>query len=421
MGTRLTERQRIALILARVFPGKGDAPNHFGDLLSGYADSGIGPPHLVSEIETCDEGKLWSCVWEAMLYRHFRSHGYDPKGSVKGKKQYGPDFRIEHEGQTIWIEAVVPAPVGIPLDYLEPPRPGGEVRARKKPDVERVLRCTSAIADKRRKFETYQAEGLITATDCTVIALNICRLSDWDFEGTGISQWPLSVEAVFPVGPLVAFMTRDGKFDGPVQNVHRFSVQKAGGQQIETAAFLNPTFANISAVIQAHQKDTYRRSLSLATIHNPLASVQLSNGLLGADKEFVAKAQGDEYQLRDIRFEARIRERVDSLRRRFREREDQLVRLFLGAESAGYVGHQNKCHENVRRWCFIREHFRHTPVRGWLISGGCVLDKHSVVDIGDGDLVDVTPMPDDARRTFLVHDGTEDEFCAMPNQIILLR
>ena len=68
----------------------------------------------------------------------------------------------------------------------------------------------------------------------------------------------------------------------------------------------------------------------------------------------------------------------------------------------------------------MRDHYTHVRARGWLISGDVVLDKHSVVHIG-GELIEVTPMPDDAHRTFLPHDGTEDEFIRMPNQIILTR
>jgi hypothetical protein len=45
-------------------------------LLSQYAAWGLGPPHLIAEIETENEGKLWSYIWEAMLYRHLRSAGY---------------------------------------------------------------------------------------------------------------------------------------------------------------------------------------------------------------------------------------------------------------------------------------------------------------------------------------------------------
>jgi len=412
-------KRRIETVLRQAFPNNEIAPRHFGELLVEYAESGVGPPNLVNEIETGGERALWSFAWEAMLCRHLRTQGYEPKGTAK--RTGGPDFRIEHAGRTIWIEAVVPAPEDVPADYLEPP-PAGKFRLRSKPDAERVLRCMSVIADKRYKVDGYLAKGIIGAADCVIIAVNICRLSDLDPDGNGITRMPLSMEAVFPIGPLVVPISSDGKIDGPMQNAPRFAVRKASGEPIKTTAFLDPAFVNISAVIQAHQKDMHERDLVLATIHNPLALNPLPTGLLGAQKEFVALAHGDDYQLRDVRLEARLQELTESLTRRFLAREDRIVRPVTAAEAGDFVGERNKCKENVNNWCFIREHFQHVPVRGWLISGDCVLDKHSVVDIGGGELVDVTPMPEDgARLTFLPHDGNEDEFAAMPNQLILAR
>jgi hypothetical protein len=195
-------RSRIAVVLDGRFPNNKIASSHFGQLLAEYVEADIGPPHFVDELETGEEGKLWSCVWEAMLYRHLRSQGYVPIGVTKRTGQDGPDFRVDHAGRTIWIEAVVPGPNGIPANYLESSVPGGEIRAKRKPNDERVLRCASVIRDKRLKLDEHRAKGIIGANDCTVIAVNICRLSDWDPDGNGISQYPLSMEAVFPVGPL---------------------------------------------------------------------------------------------------------------------------------------------------------------------------------------------------------------------------
>ena len=189
---------RIAAVLDGRFPNNEIALNHFGQLLIEYAEGDIGPPHLINELETGDEGKFWSCIWEAMLYRHLRGQDYKLIGVTKRTGQHGPDFRVEHAVQTIRIEAVVPAPHGIPAGYLESPVPARETRAKKKPDVERVLRCTSVIGDKRRKLDKYRAMGIIGANDCAVIAVNVCRLSDWDADGNGVSRYPLSMEAVFP-------------------------------------------------------------------------------------------------------------------------------------------------------------------------------------------------------------------------------
>ena len=209
--------------------------------------------------------------------------------------------------------------------------PGGEIRVKAKPHDERVLRCTSAIADKRLKFDEYRAKGIVGASDCAVIAVNICRLSDWDPDGNGISQYPLSMEAVFPIGPLAVSLTPDGKIDGPAQNVPRFAVRKASGKEIETAIFLTQDFAGVSAVIQAHQRDMHEKNLILSTIHNPLAVNKLPVGLFGAYKEFVAKEHDDGYQIRDVRLEARLRELVESVTFRFGRRKDRVVRTITAA------------------------------------------------------------------------------------------
>jgi hypothetical protein len=118
----------------------------FVEQLTAYAGSGFSPPNLIAELETGDEGKLWSCVWEATLYRHLCLIGYKLRNPVRKKGQNGPDFCIEREGRTIWIEATVPSPEGIPAEYLALPRKG-EYLWKKKPDEPRVLRCTSAISE----------------------------------------------------------------------------------------------------------------------------------------------------------------------------------------------------------------------------------------------------------------------------------
>jgi type I restriction enzyme S subunit len=412
-------RERISAVLSHRFPGNSIAQSHFGQLLIEYVEANIGPPHLVRELESRDEGKLWSCIWEAMLYRHLRLQGYEPQGSTKSTGQEGPDFRVEHAGRTIWIEAVVASPKGIPADYLEPAVLGSEIKVKMKPNDERVLRCTSVIADKQIKLGKYRDEGIIGADDCTVIAVNICRLSDWDPDGNGISQFPLSMEAVFPIGSLTVQPSPDGKIDGPAKNMVRVTVRKANGTEVETTSFFTPAFVGVSAVIQAHQCHMHERNLILATIHNPVAINKLPIGLFGAYREFVASESDEVYHIRDVRLEARRHDLIESVKFRFRKREDQGVRMITAAEAGDFVGFPGRCHGNVNSWCFA--HNDHVPVRGWLISGNCVLDKHSLVDIGGGELVEVTPMPDEAHRTFLAHDGTEDEFVMLPNQMVFYR
>jgi hypothetical protein len=291
--------QRFAVALQRRFPNNKVAPKHFTELLAQYAESGLSPPHLLAEIETGDERKLWSYIWEAMLYRHLSSMGYALRGSVTAAGQHRPDFCLSYQDRTIWIEAIVPSPEGIPPDWLEAPSPG-VLRVKTKPDQQRVLRCTSAIYDKQKKFAEYRSKGIVGEYDCTVIAVNICQLSDWDIDGCGISQLPLLMEAVFPIGPLGLPMTREGKVDGPMQHMRRFTVKKRSGREIQTANFLDPLFANVSAVIQGHQRGMFDRNLQLSIVHNPLAGNQLPKGLFGVSKEFVAEEQDGTYLVKNV-------------------------------------------------------------------------------------------------------------------------
>ena len=292
-------RERIEAFLRWKFPNNRIAPQHYAELLVPYAESGLCPPHMLSELETRDEGKFWSCLWEGMLYRHFLSLGFAPRNYSKPSGQHGPDFCLDHHGKTIWVEAIVPSPEGIPADYLAPPVMG-EIRVRSKPDHQRVLRCTSAIADKKNKFAEYVRKGVVGSGDCTVIAVNICRLSDWDIDGNGISQLPLAMEAVFPVGPLGVPITPQGTLAGEAQHMPRLAVRKTSGIDIQTGNFLDPAFAGISAVLQGHQKDVFEKPLVLTEIHNPLALDALPAHLFGAFKEFVATEQDNEYQVRDV-------------------------------------------------------------------------------------------------------------------------
>lgn len=291
--------RRIREALRNRFPNRHTYRNHFGELLIQYAKSGLGQKNLVSEIETADEGRFQSYVWEAMLYRYLCDLGYELLTPQANSEKGGPDFCVNYQGQKIWIEAVVPSPEGIPREWLNPPTKG-QPTVRSMPDKERVLRCTSAIKDKKDKFVKYKMKNIVGKDDFTVIAVNICRLSDYDIDGRGISQLPLVMEALFHIGRLAAPITPEGKPDGPLQHIPRYTVKKANGRDVETGLFLDKKFLSVSAVIQGHQKDMHERPLILSVVHNPRARTGLPTGLFGAHKEFVAEDNGDEYIIQDI-------------------------------------------------------------------------------------------------------------------------
>src|SRR5205823_4104157 len=116
---------QIRDLLERRFPNNNVAPEHFGELLTDYQGCGLAPPHMIQELTTGGERALWAHIWEAMLYRHLSALGCEFRRDMVNKAgQDGPDFGVLYDGRTIWIEAVVPSPEGIPADYLRPPRRG---------------------------------------------------------------------------------------------------------------------------------------------------------------------------------------------------------------------------------------------------------------------------------------------------------
>jgi hypothetical protein len=73
----------------------------------------------------------------------------------------------------------------------------------------------------------------------------------------------------------------------------------------------------------------------------------------------------------------------------------------------------NACHLNVEQW--IKENPQHRPVRGWLVTSGFLLDRHSVVAGERGEFFDITPVSVTHRPPFIW--GSEAEFNTSPAQL----
>ncbi len=303
-STKLSTSARIKAVVEQMFPGATIAHDHYGGLLADFWESGLATPHLLKEIECGDEGKFWSYTWEAMLFRHLSFIGccFDRR-ALRKSEQAGPDFGIVHKGKTIWIEAVVPEPKGIPSDYLEPPRrPTGDsidLEMRTVPHEAIQLRLLSVVADKQRKIAEYIAAGTIAKDECTVIAVNACRLSGTNIFDQGLSQLPLIVETVFPIGPLAVPLSTDTRLpDGDPVRLPRYSIPKKSGVHVPTTTFLNPDCAHVSAAmgcVRKHMLDHVGQptnDLCLTLVHNPLAANALPRAILAAAREFVADEQG---------------------------------------------------------------------------------------------------------------------------------
>lgn len=105
----------------------------------------------------------------------------------------------------------------------------------------------------------------------------------------------------------------------------------------------------------------------------------------------------------------------DRLLKRVKRGESRTVPHAVASDLRGFRTEGSKCHENVNRWC--RENPGDKPVRGWLVTGEYLFDRHSVVDRGQNCLLDIT-LPDSAHSRFLIHDEIDGEFDTLPNQVV---
>jgi hypothetical protein len=108
---------------------------------------------------------------------------------------------------------------------------------------------------------------------------------------------------------------------------------------------------------------------------------------------------------------------ADRLLQQMRAGECLKVPHATASDLRGFISARSKCHDNVNRWC--HENPGHRPLRGWLVTS-TLFDKHSVVDRGASALLDITPLDERSYSYFLPHDGTQDEFEKLPNQVIAL-
>ncbi|CAD5202478.1 hypothetical protein [Pseudomonas sp. FEN] len=144
---------------------------------------------------------------EMLMFERLKHAGYDPKGSPGGK---GPDFRVQQDGKLICLELVTPS-IGEDVKINElftshdplNPCPDAATNLRQRT----LLRVSSAISEKLRKYEGYLREGVVGPHDVLVIVVNDALLCpDSFFYGVshnadaGVGGQSLAEHAVYGFG-----------------------------------------------------------------------------------------------------------------------------------------------------------------------------------------------------------------------------
>ena len=260
----------------------------------------LGDPNLATELCSGDEARYWQRLSEVLLANEMLDVGLPLTPS-----RDGPDFLMEIDGRKLWIEVICPQPTGIPQDWLDQPKG----RAVGFPHEALLLRWTAAIKEKAEKLlgntttsaKGYIDKGVVGPNDAYVIAVNARLLRGPHFATiTGISQFPFAVEAGFAVGPITITIDLDKNKAVGSGYQHRPIIRKPNGAAVPAHSFLDPTFKPVSAIWATDVDDSWviGNMKPMAVVHNPLATNQLPTGLLPAQNEYVATANGpDEYVL----------------------------------------------------------------------------------------------------------------------------
>jgi len=266
-----------------------------------HIELGLGDSNLVKELCSGDDARYWPRLSEILLANEMLEVGLPLTPS-----RDGPDFHMEIDGRSIWIEVICPQPTGIPQDWLVPPAQGRNVDY---PHQAILLRWTAAIKEKAQKLlgdsatgaKGYIDKAVVGPKDAYVIAVNGRLLRGSGFASIiGISQFPYAVEAGFAVGPMTITIDLDSNKAVGAGHQHRPVIRKPNGAAVPAYSFLDPAFASVSAIWATDIDESWviGNMKPLAVVHNPLAANKLPTGLLPAQDEYIATANGpDEYVL----------------------------------------------------------------------------------------------------------------------------
>jgi hypothetical protein len=281
------------------------APNYKASLVSlweKYLSLGLPNAHFVTELTGGKKEVVFQRAWEMMVARHL-----DTQGHRLTSHDPGPDFRFEHGGLVVWVEAICPEPKGLPADWMAELKPD-EMKVGDFPHNEILLRWTAALKAKWEKLGEYRKKGIVGEKDAYVIAINGCQLGRLPLN-EGISRYPFAVEAAYSVGPLTYHIDKaTGKIVKAVVSI-RQNIQNANKADVPTTMFVDPAYADVSAIIACTMDRSDDADLPVDVIHNHFARVPVPRGVLGSGgAEWVTDAVGpavNEIELRRLQADQR--------------------------------------------------------------------------------------------------------------------
>lgn len=230
--------------------------------------------------------------WELYL-AHFLSHQFTLKPPKKKKNNPGPDFCFQHEGKTIWVEAV--APTSGKKEENRVPDVIYDNRARKRPKEKIILRYQASLRDKAKEFEDDRNNGIVKDDDIQIIAVSDADLPRWSMGDTV----PYILHALFPIGDYRIEINRNSGHS--VGEGYGYQEERLNANNKFIRYFFQESNELISGVLYhaSHMGDLVWDEWEgisknqLYFIHNPFAKNPLPQGLFKCGHEYTANYDGD--------------------------------------------------------------------------------------------------------------------------------
>jgi hypothetical protein len=186
----------------------------------------------------------------------------------------GPEFYFKVDRRRVWVEAVAPGagegPDKVPAIVF------GD--AYTVPDDKVVLRFTSVVQAKLQKLKSDVSKGLLGEDESVILAINSRGVPHAPYP----ARIPYFVKAVLPFGNLTLEIDRATKAVMDQYHVYHPEIHKENNAPVSTAIFLDPSSAQIAAVIHSGV-DCANRPVSIGAefdvLHNPSANTPLPRSL----------------------------------------------------------------------------------------------------------------------------------------------
>jgi len=188
----------------------------------------------------------------------------------KLKRAEGPDILIEDSSRRIFLEAVAPSEGCDDNPDKVPKLKSNE--ATRVPDTEITLRYSGVIADKYKKYHTYLNQGIISAPDSYVIALNSCKIDTAIVDKTATNDLPRIIKAVLPLGNKEVSISKLSGATVDWRYQYRPNIYRSSGSVVPTDLFLRPEYANLSGILYSRSdvaNHPNRMGDDFILVHNP--------------------------------------------------------------------------------------------------------------------------------------------------------